>query len=483
MNRATGAIVLATNIEFSPPQIQPTDEGPYVDDKLIDDGCVPDEHRADGDLLVFSEEEIEGDKEDLFCVPDEDMEQIRINFSQSLKSVFSTEKESQCLDGKIDDADYIPSDDLLSDSESSGEEDGVRHYMWFNEKTGVGPMIELTLGLQFRNAIVFRSALREFAIRNGFNFDHINHKSNQIRAQCRNEDCPWRISASNQVDKNGDAYKRGFLAGCRPLLSLDACHLKGAYNGQIHAAVGRDGNDNMFPIAYAICESESKHTWRWFLQNLLMDIGNSRSDEWCFISDQQKGLHEALKELYPSSEHRFCEARDQPILTCLETIRKLLMKRIYEKRTGIEKYLIDICPHIFTNMEDNNGVSMHCDITYGGGNLMEVEYTVHGTYVVNVHERSCTCRLWDLTGIPCSHGCAAIRCMRGDPADYVHQSYRKSKFKKVYEFYIQPLPRPSEWPQQEGQLVLPPLFRRQVGRQRRRRIREANEPINVHKKR
>ncbi|KAL9664156.1 hypothetical protein QQ045_019554 [Rhodiola kirilowii] len=177
------------------------------------------------------------------------------------------------------------------------------------------------------------------------------------------------------------------------------------------------------------------------------------------------------------------KGRDQPILTCLETIRKLLMKRIYEKRTRIEKYLNDICPRILTKLEDNNRVSMHCNVTYGGGHLMEVEHTVHGTYVVNVHERSCTCRLWDLTEIPCSHACAAIRYMRGDPADYVHQSYRKSEFKKVYEFNIQPLPGPSEWPQQEGQLVLPPLFRREAGRPRRRCIREANEPINVHKKR
>ncbi|KAL9673644.1 hypothetical protein QQ045_029905 [Rhodiola kirilowii] len=83
-----------------------------------------------------------------------------------------------------------------------------------------------------------------------------------------------------------DACKRGFLA--RFYHSLDACHLKGAYTGQIHAAVGRDGNDNMFPIANAICEAESKDTWHWFIQNLLIDIGNARENGWCCISDQQK---------------------------------------------------------------------------------------------------------------------------------------------------------------------------------------------------
>ncbi|KAL9691146.1 hypothetical protein QQ045_011565 [Rhodiola kirilowii] len=58
-----------------------------------------------------------------------------------------------------------------------------------------------------------------------------------------------------------DACKRGFLTGCRPIISLDSCHLKGHYKGQIHSAVGRDANENMFPIAWAVCEVESKETW------------------------------------------------------------------------------------------------------------------------------------------------------------------------------------------------------------------------------
>ncbi|CAM8878345.1 unnamed protein product [Rhodiola kirilowii] len=366
-----------------------------------------------------------------------------------------------------------------------------------------------------------------------------------------------------------DACKRGFLTGCRPIISLDACHLKGAYNGQIHSAVGRDGNDNMFPIAYGICESESKETWLWFLENLLTDIGNSRDHGWCFISDQQKGLQEAIKELAPTSEHRFCVrhlyanfrkvfkgkqlkdgmwacaraatlaqfhkamdnmkgldkdaytylskldpaawsrhgfsyfvksdalcsnisecfnsfisvARDQPIITCLETIRKLLMKRFYDKRTGIENYDGDICPRIWKKLELNKRDSMHCNVYYGGGPAMEVEHTTQGTFVSNLALRSCTCRIWDLTGIPCSHACAAIRHMRGNPIDYAHQSYRKSEFLKAYEPYISPIPGPSEWPRQEGEDVLPPWYKRQAGRPRRRRIREPDEPINPNKKR
>ncbi|KAG5540314.1 hypothetical protein RHGRI_020523 [Rhododendron griersonianum] len=54
------------------------------------------------------------------------------------------------------------------------------------------------------------------------------------------------------------AMKDGFLAGYRPIIGLDGCHLKGIYGGQLLTAVGRDGNDNMFPIAVALVELESK---------------------------------------------------------------------------------------------------------------------------------------------------------------------------------------------------------------------------------
>jgi len=40
-----------------------------------------------------------------------------------------------------------------------------------------------------------------------------------------------------------DACKRGFLAGCRPVICLDGCHIKTKFGGQILTAVGVDPND------------------------------------------------------------------------------------------------------------------------------------------------------------------------------------------------------------------------------------------------
>jgi len=45
------------------------------------------------------------------------------------------------------------------------------------------------------------------------------------------------------------SLKRGFLYGCRRVLCLDACFLKGPWNGQVLVAVGRDTNNQMYPVA------------------------------------------------------------------------------------------------------------------------------------------------------------------------------------------------------------------------------------------
>ena len=82
---------------------------------------------------------------------------------------------------------------------------------------------------------------------------------------------------------------------CRPFIGVDGCHLKNKYGGQLLIAVGRDPNDQYLPIAFAVAETESKETWRWFLTNLLDDIGDSR---WTFINDQQKVALVCVLTLY-----------------------------------------------------------------------------------------------------------------------------------------------------------------------------------------
>ena len=86
------------------------------------------------------------------------------------------------------------------------------------------------------------------------------------------------------------ALKRGFLEGCRRVVCLDAFFMKGPWKGQIYSAIGRDANNQMYPIAWGIGARENHETWNWFLSPLKDDLEVGDGHNWTFISDQQKAM-------------------------------------------------------------------------------------------------------------------------------------------------------------------------------------------------
>ena len=54
-----------------------------------------------------------------------------------------------------------------------------------------------------------------------------------------------------------EASKSAFATTCRPLIGLDGCFVKGEYGGQLLSAIGKDRNNQTFPIAYVVVESEN----------------------------------------------------------------------------------------------------------------------------------------------------------------------------------------------------------------------------------
>jgi len=64
-----------------------------------------------------------------------------------------------------------------------------------------------------------------------------------------------------------------------PIISLETYHLRGFLKGQLLVAVGIDGNDGMYPIAFVVCEGENKDIWSLFLELLLADIGPVREHD------------------------------------------------------------------------------------------------------------------------------------------------------------------------------------------------------------
>lgn len=58
------------------------------------------------------------------------------------------------------------------------------------------------------------------------------------------------------------AVKLGFLAGCRPFIGVDGCHLSGLNSGVLLTVVCMDPNNDQYPLAYAIVEVKNKDVWK-----------------------------------------------------------------------------------------------------------------------------------------------------------------------------------------------------------------------------
>ncbi|KAJ0744034.1 putative transposase, MuDR, plant, MULE transposase domain-containing protein [Helianthus annuus] len=87
------------------------------------------------------------------------------------------------------------------------------------------------------------------------------------------------------------ALKAGFKLIGRPILGLDGCFLKGPFHGQILTAVGVDGNNGIYPVAYAVVEAETTASWSWFLECLGDDLELEHNSNFTFITDRQKVTH------------------------------------------------------------------------------------------------------------------------------------------------------------------------------------------------
>jgi hypothetical protein len=86
---------------------------------------------------------------------------------------------------------------------------------------------------------------------------------------------------------------------------LDGCFIKLSTGQQILAATGRDGNNNIFPIAFGVVDKEDGHSWSWFLNQLRVCIGTSNKfGNYTIMSDRQK-VCTYLKDIYSSCFNLF----------------------------------------------------------------------------------------------------------------------------------------------------------------------------------
>ncbi|XP_024195645.2 uncharacterized protein LOC112198766 [Rosa chinensis] len=183
-----------------------------------------------------------------------------------------------------------------------------------------------------------------------------------------------------------------------------------------------------------------------------------------------------LNNLCESFNAFILPARSKPVISCFEDIRVKMMKRIAMRREKMSKVLDPICPRPREILEKNKTRSATDCIPYGSGShQIEVESIGGSKYVVDLERRTCACRRWDITGIPCKHAISAINFMRHKPEDYVDACYLTNTYMAIYSHTVKPVNGMDLWIPSDELAILPPQYNRQPGRPRTKRIKDSSE--------
>jgi hypothetical protein len=143
-----------------------------------------------------------------------------------------------------------------------------------------------------------------------------------------------------------------------------------------------------------------------------------------FKTDTQCDLQ--VNNMCEAFNRAILEYRDKPIITLLEGIKHYLTKRIGHQKETLLRYEGNICPSIQKILEKTKKTAEGWITTWHHDDDYAIFGVTNGveTYAVNRLQKTCACRKWDLTGIPCCHAIACIWDKREAPEDYVSSYYR-----------------------------------------------------------
>ncbi|XP_052625661.1 uncharacterized protein LOC128132761 [Lactuca sativa] len=225
------------------------------------------------------------------------------------------------------------------------------------------------------------------------------------------------------------------------------------------------------------------------------------------MSDQHKGLIEAVKELLPYVEHMQCarhicqnlqkrftvenefsksfnavivDARKKPIITMLEEIRLYMMDIVYNMKLKGQQWGNHICPEIRDKVNLLKKAQRHYQVLPSGLNQFEGRGAIDA-YEVDLERKTCSCRLWQLNGYGCAHYVASISFLNRDVEAYVDNMFSTTTFRKAYNYRIAPMNSSDMWPETNYTPPLPPINRRTPGRPTTKRKKSTTENIGTHR--
>ncbi|KAF3680473.1 putative auxin-induced protein 10A5-like [Capsicum annuum] len=167
-------------------------------------------------------------------------------------------------------------------------------------------------------------------------------------------------------------------------------------------------------------------------------------------------------------------ARHKTTIFMLEEIRVKMMTRIGTLREFPNTWCSNYSPMCLKILDENINRAMDCTIEFNGVAGFEVKEGLY-QHTVDIVKRTCSCRLWQLKGILCAYGMAALLFKNHPLYDYIDSCYNKETYLRTYANVLKPLTNMEMWPVSSNIIVAPPEISTLPGRPSKSRKKEAGE--------
>ncbi|PHU08519.1 hypothetical protein BC332_20379 [Capsicum chinense] len=354
----------------------------------------------------------------------------------------------------------------------------------------------------------------------------------------------------------------GFRQGCRPLLFLDSTVLYAKYQGTLLAAVGVDGNDGVFPLAFAVVDEETNDNWHWFLSELKSAV--PMSCPITFVCDFQRGISESLHDIFNEEcHHGYClrylaeklnndlqgqfshearrlmiqdlytaacaptpesfercaeniraispdaydwvtrsepehwanalfggaryglltsnfgqpfydwvmEVNELPITQMVDVLRGKIMELIYTRRVESSQWDTRLTPLMEEKLQSETTKARLLHVIPSHGSTFEVRG--ESVDVVDIDQWDCSCKGWQLYGMPCCHAIAVFEGIGRSPYDYCARYFTTESYHGTYVESINPIPNlenPANGEVDAAVVITPPPSKRPPGRPKLKKV-------------
>ncbi|XP_039137426.1 uncharacterized protein LOC120274955 [Dioscorea cayenensis subsp. rotundata] len=198
-------------------------------------------------------------------------------------------------------------------------------------------------------------------------------------------------------------------------------------------------------------------------------LHKSNIDHWCNYLFKGIRWCKMYSNVAESFNAWIKEARHLQVTSMIDTIRFKLMNMLTERREVSAMWDTYLCPEIHKKVEQIVEIIRFSRVGPSSDDTYEV-VDEHNN-AANLRLRKCSCRRWDIHGLPCKHATAAIMQTDTNVHYYVDQYFTAESYRRAYAEPIYPIPDSDKSLDDARQLRMrPSIAKKRPGRPRRKQI-------------